>query len=204
MKKKLALNFKETNDMELCKIAGTVVHNMTDNEYLPDPGMMIIELRELSNQLTKAISEAGRRDLEKIAIKNQVKALLIKKLKEIGAFVTAESKGAETTLLSSGFPVFKPVDEIILKQPTLFRIKPGPKQGEIIMQVRRVEGAKSYLYRWTPDPATKDSIWQSIIDTKCKKTITGLPLGVNYCFQMAAIGSNSQIIYTAVQSRYIS
>ncbi|WP_205509793.1 hypothetical protein [Longitalea arenae] len=204
MKRKLALNFKETKDSDLYLIANYVVESMTDNEYFPDPGMMIIELREISTQFSQAMSEAGNKDRVKIAIKNDLKVLLIKKLKEVGAFVRNESKGAETPMFSSGFPIFTPREEIILKAPTHFKVLPGANPGEILMKVRRVHGAKSYQYRWTPDPITPASVWQSEIDTRCKRVIRGLPLGINYWFEMIAIGSNSQMVYTQRLSRYIS
>lgn len=204
MEKRLALNFKETKDEDLYKIASVVTYHMTENEYFPDPGMLIIELGEITAQFWQAMSDAGSKDRIKISIKNDLKALLIKKLKEVGEFVKTESKGTETAMLSSGFPLFTPKEEIILKPSTDFKILPGRSPGEIIMKTNRINGAKSYLYRWTPHPITKESLWQSEIDTRCKKVIKGLPLGINYCFQMAAIGSNSQIIYTAIQSRYIS
>lgn len=204
MKIKLALNFKETNDGDLSNIAFSVVQHMEGNEYFPDPGMLIIELREISNQFLKAMAEAGKRDLEKISIKNDVRKLLIKKIKQVGEFVKEESKGAETAMISSGFSLFKPVDEIILKKPTDFTIKPGHNQGEIIMQVRRVEGARSYMYEWTPAPFTQESVWESVLDTRCKRVISGLPLGINYCFRMAAVGARKQIVCTDVKSRYIS
>jgi len=206
MEKRLALNFKETNDGELYRIASVVTYNMNENgaEYFPDPGMLIIELGEITAQFSQAMSDAGSKDRVKIAIKNNLKVLLIKKLKEVGEFVKTESKGSETAMLSSGFPLFTPKEEIIIKPPTDFKILPGRSAGEIIMKINRVHGAKSYLYRWTPFPVTKDSLWESEIDTRCKKVITGLPLGINYSFQMAAIGSKSQIQYTTPLTRYIS
>jgi hypothetical protein len=206
MKIKLALNFKETNDGNLSNIAFSVVDHMDGNEYFPDPGMLIIELRETSNQFLNAMSEAFRKDLLKIAIKNNVRVILIKKLKEVGEFVKVESKGSEAALLSSGFPVFKPTDEIKLKTPTPadFIIKPGSNPGEIIMQVRRVKGARSYMYQWAPAPYTRESDWESVLDTCSKRVISNLPLGINYCFRMAAIGAHKQIVYTEIKSRYIS
>ncbi|MFL5745526.1 MAG: hypothetical protein ACJ751_12725 [Niastella sp.] len=72
------------------------------------------------------------------------------------------------------------------------------------MQISRVKGARSYLYQWTPNPVTSESIWQSIPGTRCKKTIKSLPLGVNYAFRMVAIGSRNQLLYTNILSRYIS
>jgi len=201
---KLLMNFKETREGDLCTLGNAVANKMTDNEHFPDPGMLIIELRELSNQFQCALSDALSRDVEKIGVKNSIRLLLIQKLKQVSEFVIKESKGADVALLSSGFNLYKPVDEVVIKAPANFKIKPGPNPGEIIMQVSRVKGARSYLYQWTPNPVTSDSVWQSIPDTRCKKTITRLPLGVDYAFRMAAVGSRNQLLYTNILSRYIS
>jgi hypothetical protein len=204
MKRKINLNFKDIHDSDLNMLAFRVAERMTNNEYFPDPGFLVIELNELCPQFNKAVAHVGSRDMEKIAHKNNLRALLIKKLKEVGDFVIKEAKGAELPLISSGFPLIKPVDEIILGSPEDFIIMPGPKPGEIIMKVSRVRGARSYLYQWTPAPLTNESVWESIADTRCKKVISKLPLGVNYFFRMAAIGSRNQIIYTKPLSRYVS
>ena len=204
MKKKLSLNFKETTDSDLAMLAFTVAEKMTENEHFPDPDMLIIELREIHNQFFEAVVEARSRDLVKIAIKNDLRILLIKKLKEVGEFVKVHSEDLELPLITSGFTLIRPEDEIILKSPENFKIMPGPNPGEMILKVRRVRGARSYLYQWTPAPLTKESLWESIPDTRCKKVISKLPLGVNYLFRMAAIGSRNQIIYTAPLSRYVS
>jgi hypothetical protein len=204
MKKKLLLNFKETRDSDLNMLGHTVATRMTDNENFPDPGMLIIELHEISKQFHQALTDAWSRDREKIEIKNRIRDLLIQKLKQVGQFIITEANGAELSLLSSGFDFYKPVNEVVIKAPTNFKIKPGPNPGEIIMQVKRVKGARSYLYQWTPNPVTPESIWQSIPDTRCKKTIQKLPLGIDYAFRMAVVGSRNQLLYTNILTRYIS
>ncbi len=204
MKKKLSLNFKETPDSDLAMLAKIVAQKMTGNEYFPDPDMLIIELEETSKQFFAAVVDAKSRDLEKIAYKNQLRTIAIKKLKQVGEFVLTHSAGKELPLISSGFTFVKTEDEVILKSPDDFKIMPGPKPGEMILKVSRVKGARSYLYQWTPAPLTNESVWESIADTRCKKVISKLPLGVNYLFRMAAIGSRNQIIYTQPLSRYVS
>jgi hypothetical protein len=204
MKRRLALNFKETRDADLYIVACRVYSKMIENENFPEPGMLIIELGEITKQFENAMSEAAFGDRVKIAIRNDVRALLIKKLKKVGEFVQNEANGAETLLFSSGFPIIKPLEEIYLRSPGDFKIMPGPKPGEIIMKVRAVKGARSYQYEWTPAPAGPDSKWETITDTRCKKVISGLPLGVNYCFRMAVVGARSRVVYTEVLSRYIS
>lgn len=204
MKKKLALNFLETSDSELHTLAGRVISCMTGNEHFPDPGMFIIELNETNNQYIQALADSGLGDRVKVAMKNDLRALLIRKLKQIAEFVQDHANGSELRLVSSGFPTVKPTGDIVLKEPVDFEIMPGPQPGDMILKVRRVIGARSYLYQWTPAPLTSESVWESIADTRCKRVISGLPLGINYCFRMAAIGSRNQIIYTTPLSRYIS
>jgi hypothetical protein len=204
MKRRLALNFKGTRDADLYVVAYRVYERMIINDNFPDPGMLIIELGELNQQFQSAMTEAAYGDRVKLSIKNDVRALLVKKLKKVGEFVQNEADGAETILFSSGFPLIKPLEEIYLGAPGDFKIQPGKNPGEIIMKMRAVRGARSYQYEWTPAPVGPDSKWEIITDTRCKKTISGLPLGVNYCFRMAVIGSRSKVIYTEVLSRYIS
>src|SRR5690349_13297627 len=115
MKKKLSLNFKETSDSDLAQLAITVAEWMNGNEHFPDPDMLIIELREIGHQFFKAVADAKSRDLEKIAIKNNVRVLAIKKLKQVGEFVLTHSAGKELPLVTSGFTLIKPVGEIVLK-----------------------------------------------------------------------------------------
>jgi hypothetical protein len=204
MKKKLSLNFKETTDSDLAQLAFTVAEKMTENEHFPDPDMLIIELQETGKQFFHAVADAKSRDLEKVALKNNLRVLTIKKLKQVGEFVLTHSAGKELPLVTSGFTLIKPVGEHILKSPKDFKIMPGRNPGEMILKVSRVRGARSYLYQWTPAPLTKESVWESIADTRCKKVISDLPLGVNYIFRMAAVGARNQIIYTQPLSRYVS
>jgi len=114
MKRKLCLNFKETKDSDLAMLAFTVVNNMTGNDHFPDPDMLIIELRETGKQFFDAVADSRSRDLEKIAHKNNLRVILIKKLKEVGEFVKIHAKEAELPLITSGFTLIRPADEIIL------------------------------------------------------------------------------------------
>lgn len=204
MKRRLALNFKGVKDADIWMLAHHVFTKMNGNEKFPDPGMLIIELGEITRQFHEAMQDASLGDRLKIAIKNDVRALLVKKLKQVGEFVNTHSNENEYLLWSSGFDLIKPVGEIKLKNPSDFQILPGPQPGEITMKIRGIKGARSYLYQWTPAPVTPQSVWQSIADTRCKKVISGLPLGINYCFRMAAVGARNQVVYTQVLSRYIS
>jgi hypothetical protein len=115
--------------------------------------------------------------MEKVAIKNDLRNLLIGALKQLGQHVALVAKGNVALLLSSGFPLTKSKGETVLSEPQDFKVSAGRNYGEVILKIKRVPGTKSYLYQYTPDPITEASVWKSIIGTRCKKTIKDLPLG---------------------------
>lgn len=204
MSKRLALNFRKLKDHDLYMLAMMVVHHLADNEYFPDAAPMLPPIRETVEQFNIAMSQAHRGDILKINIKNDYKEKLIPLLRDLGEWIEEKANGAETLLLSSGFPIAKARGEVELQSPAGFRILPGKNNGEIIMKMKRMIGAKAYLFQYAPDPLTDESQWQTIYGTQCKKTITNLPLGVKYLFRMAVIGARDQIVYTSILSRYIA
>jgi hypothetical protein len=204
MNKELSMNFKQYNEPELNKLTSIIVASITDNTYFPHSEPMLSELNTLQIQHMKAMADAATGDTVKISIRNDIKVKMISVLKQLGEYVELESKGKMTPLLSSGFPLLKGGGPVVLSKPTGFRISPGPKNGEILMRVQRVVGAKSYLYQYTRDPLTKESVWETETSTRCQHVLSGLPLGVNFWFRMAAIGPRNQIVYTEPLSRYIS
>lgn len=204
MKKPLVLNFKPIPDPQFQLIVTNVVAKMAGNKYFPDAGPMVNEMSELIKEFRHAMAEAHTRDIYKVEIKNRIKLRLIEKMKQLGEHVINVAKGSQLILISSGFHLAKHNGQAILTTPTGFKIMPGRNNGEIIMQLNRVLGAKTYLYQYTPHPVTEDSTWQIIYCTRCKKTLKNLPLGENFWFRMAAIGAHDQIVYTELLNRYIS
>lgn len=204
MKKKLTLSFRKFKDPDLFNMAMLICQNLTDNEYFPEIEPMVTPIRETAEQFRSAITQAFMGDILKINIKNDYREKLIPLLRELGEYVEKKANGVDTVLFSSGFLMTKSREDVELQQPTEFRIQPGKNNGEIIMQVKRVLGAKTYMYQYTRDPLTENSQWETVYSTQCKKVITNLPLGVNFLFRMAAIGARDQIVYTRILNRYIS
>lgn len=203
MKKKLALNFKETRDQDLSLLALSIVDKMTNNEHFPGSGHMVTELKQVQDQFRNALVHARSRDVEKVSHKKDIRLIMIKKMKELGEYVLTAAKNEETPLISSGFPLAKHAGETTIHRPDGFKIMTGANEGEIIMQARRVPGAKSYIYQYTREPLTKESVWETIVDTRCKKIITNLPPGVKFVFRMAAVGPKNQVAFTEALRRYV-
>lgn len=199
----LTLNFKRLADAELAKQAGMIGEGMNNNEYFPWAQPIAQNLKIMTDEYWKAISDAGTRDIVKAAFKNQYRERLIDIMRSLGMRVMMEAKGQDTQLLSSGFPVAKRGGLVNLVPPTVFRVYPGEASGEIILQINRVIGAKSYIYQYTPFPLTPQSVWETVHGTRCKVVLTGLTPGVQYCFRMGAIGARKQVVYSQVIIRYV-
>jgi hypothetical protein len=204
MNRKLALSFRKFNENDLVSFALAIVDNLTDNERFPEAKPMLAPILATANQLRLAVTGASLGDSLKIIIKNDLKEKLIVLLREMGDWIEKHSNGDELALISSGFKLAKPRKEISLQNPVEFVIMPGKNNGEIIMQVKRVKGAKAYMYQYTPDPLTDDSKWETINSTRRKIVLTKLPLGVKFLFRMAAIGPRNQVVYTDILQRYIA
>ena len=204
MNKKLSLNIRKHKDGELNNYARCILHSLTDNEYFPDVAPLLTPIRETSDQYQTALYSSFNGDILYINIKNDLREKLILQLRELGEWIQKRSNGAEIPLKSTGFLITKPKEAIELTEPTEFRILPGKNNGEIIMKVKRVIGAKAYLFQYTPDPLTPESKWEAFYCTTCKKTITNLPLGVKYLFRIAVIGPRDQVLYTNILTRYIA
>lgn len=204
MSRKLALNFRKYNEPDLITVAYRVAGKLTNNEHFPEVKTLLSPIIETAKQLQSAVVNASDGDTLKIIIKNDFKEKLIALLRELGDWIEKQSNDDELALVSSGFKLAKPRKEISLQNPVEFIILPGKNMGEIIMQVKRVNGAKAYVYQYTPDPLTDNSKWETINSTKRKIVLKQLPLGVKFLFRMAAIGARNQVVYTETLFRYIA
>ena len=192
------------SDLTLQQLAQNIGFNLIDNEYLPNAGEYGKELSELGREFLRAITEASLRDLLKISMKNDLREVVIRKLRAAGEYVIEMAQGHETALISTGFPMAERKGPTVISEPKDFRILPGTNNGEIVMQVKRVPGAKTYIYQYTPDPLTPDSNWETVYSTRSKKSIMNLPLGVKFGFRVGVIGTNEQVLYTKVLFRHVA
>ncbi|WP_205511951.1 hypothetical protein [Longitalea arenae] len=204
MKKELALNFRKYNDSELDEIAIYICRKLTNNEDHPDIEPLLAPVRITAEQFQHARRDASFGDTQKILIKNDLKEKLISLLRELGEIIQLKSKGDEWLLIRSGFEIAKPPKKTVLEKPREFEVLPGKNNGQIILQAKRVKGAKAYLYQYTPGPLRADNAWETVNSTKRKIVISDLPLGINFFFRMAAVGSRNQVVYSEILSRYIA
>lgn len=203
MSRTLALNFVRLSDGSLSLTAMFVVNKMANNKYFPQTAAQVNEISKLLDAFKAAVANASTGDRAKAATKNELRAQLIAAMQQLGRYVILEAQGSELLLLRSGFPLTKKSRRTGLGAVDDFKVLPGQESGEIILQVKRITGAKSYVYQYTPVPVTSQSNWQTVYGTTCKTVLRGLTPGVQYGFRMGGVGARQQVVYTEVIVRYV-
>jgi hypothetical protein len=77
-------------------------------------------------------------------------------------------------------------------------VKPGPSSGGLWVSLTSVPGAESYEYKLTTDPSLPIHQWSSVGCRNVKRLIEGLVPGQRYYICVAALGKNSQYVYSPV------
>ena len=204
MNRKLALNFRQYNDSELDEIAYYICDSLRNNEDWLEIQTLLPPIEATLIKFQHYRSEARGGDTNMIIVKNDLKEKLISLLRELGETIQLKAKGDEWLMIRSGYDLAKPPKKTNLEKPEEFKVLPGHMNGQIILQAKRVKGAKAYLYKYTRGPVDNNTQWETITSTKRKIVISNLPLGIQFFFQMAAIGSRNQVAYTNIVPRHIA
>jgi hypothetical protein len=149
-----------------------------------------------NTRLNAATSSRSRLD---IILKNDAREELLNVLYLLGINIESLSGQDLSKMATSGFVLSSQGGySAPLDVPSNFRLKPGKNQGELIMAIKKVTHALSYIFEYTIGAATADSKWESRGSSSKEFTFTNLPRGVEISCRVAAIGSRGQEVYSAV------
>ena len=71
-------------------------------------------------------------------------------------------------------------------------------RGQAALRVKKVSGAKVYMYQYTKVQPADESVWLSVGSSDREHTFTDLESGVRYWFRVVAIGINKQVAFSPV------
>jgi hypothetical protein len=174
---------------------------MKDNAQFPNPTPALADVEKALADYSEALSNAGKRDREKIAIKDDRKAALKLMLADLAHYVTQVSKGDRALLLSSGFDLnaqrVKPLEappklEVDIEVP-----------GQATTRIKRVPRARAYVHGYTADPLTTSSVWISETTTVPEHTFTVMATGGRFWFRILVIAQNGDRVYWEPVTRVI-
>ncbi|MDQ2721548.1 MAG: hypothetical protein M3Z26_17560 [Bacteroidota bacterium] len=139
-----------------------------------------------------------------MAAKNQARLALTDNLKVLGNYVTLTANGDRQKLISSGFDLRKAGEPVpLLTKPKNMQAKDGPNPGECSVSVDGTKEARSYLYQYTLDPITENSVWFTESGTSRSFTFTKMARNKMYWFRIGAVGTFGQLIYSDIVNRIV-
>lgn len=200
---RISTKYRTSSDMKLLKFGYQISDIMDNNPIYTNSPLVKAVLQKSCDDFRVAGSMAGRKDRALLSAKNDRKADLIKDLDILNAHVTETCKGDKTMLLQSGFDIAGLKNESKDLQPIKEVTVLSELPGAVSISVKRVVGAKSYVFQYTEDPLTSDSVWVSETSLNREHTFTNLTSVTRYWFRVIAIGKGNQTVYSPPVARVI-
>ncbi len=202
-KSKIKLNFASFSDAELEARSFGIIAAMTGNPHFTAPSPSLDDLSNSLKLFSDALALAKTGDRVKAVYKNQLRENLDNLLTKLATYCTYIAQGDRFILASSGFSLTAEVNATkILGAPQNFSVEVGRTNGEALVYVNPVANAKSYLFRWGTAPIANDT-WMHTVSSQPRLTIPGLLSATTYSFQIGAVGSKGQLVFTDIISKLV-
>jgi hypothetical protein len=189
--------------MKLLKFGYQIPDTMNGNPVYADTKPTQPVLHTACDNFRLACSLSNRKDRTLLSAKNDRKAELVRVLDELNEYVTATCKGDKTMLLQSGFDLVGLKNESQGLQPISEVKVISELPGTATIRVSKVAGAKSYVFQYTIDPLSPDSVWVSETNLGREHTFNNLNSVARYWFRVIAIGKGNQNVYSPPVARVI-
>ncbi len=180
----------DDSDGQLILDINDIITGMTGNASYPTPSPTLAAVTAALNTFTTALSNASGGGVVLTSAKNAARAGLVALVRELANYVQVACKGDITVLLSSGFPIQKPVRNPVgqLPVPSNLTVSLGTYTGQLNASASPVFGAAVYNWRLTT-AAAQTTVVQSAQTTAASNTFTGLTPGIVYNAEVNAVGA---------------
>ncbi len=187
--------YNSWSDKTLATESMKIQTNMADNPFFPTTVPTMDVFSTAAGDFVTSLARAGTRDINAVAAKNAKRDTLIAFCIQLGNSVVTTANGEIELLVSSGLPMRKRPQPVVIGNPTNFRITNGINPGELDLRVDTMKGASSFVFEYTEYPPTDASVWQRTTCSTSRCTISGLTAGKKYWFRVAAIGRKGQQVW---------
>ena len=185
--------FDGLTDSELTAKVRFILSEMTGNSNFPTPNPAIAVVTTALEELDAAVVAAESGGTYEKAVRDDKREVLISLVHNLSSYVLYTAAGDRLVAQSSGYSIAKlptPQDPIVKAQSQV--LTEGDEPGQLRYSFNRVKGARSYMYQFTQDPLTENSVWQSRVGTVRKTVLTGITSKEKYWVRVVAIGINGQ------------
>lgn len=190
---RILMTFNYCRAGDLIKITRRILDSLKENIQFPNPTPLLAEIEKALEEFITALSAAGKRDREKVAIKDRKQADLLQMLTELAYYVTQVCKGDKAMLLSSGFDINSDAGSA-QKLPPKLQVELG-MPGQVTTSVNKITKARAYVHQYTADPLTPQSVWSGETTAKATHIFTGLESAARIWFRVIVIGKDGEPMY---------
>ena len=191
--KKIKFEYRYYTDGTILVFSKTVVIALTANAFFPTISPTLATLQTAITAYDDALALAKEGGKANIGAKNARKQELIVILDSIALDLMKTADGNEEMLLTTGYPLTKTRQpKPPMGVPVIDKIENGEGLGQLVVTVRTLPGARTYMFEYTPEPLTADSEWASQNSTSIKALLSGLESGKKYWCRVVALGSGNQ------------
>ena len=166
----------------------------------PNPTPTMTALNTACDAYFAAWQAAKGGDKVLIEQKNVARQTVIAMLYQLGHYVLMVANGNRLVAVESGITLAKEPSPIVITRPVDLKAEYGRQPGELVVSVKGVKGAASYIHQYTTDPTLKEENWTIIYCTQAKCTLEGLTPGTTYYLRVGAVGKD-QVLYSDVASK---
>ena len=199
---KIVLNLFSLSDGALEDLGLAVAAAMNGNTHFPEPEPSLAALNDSIKAYSDALALAKTRDKVKVAIKKDLKEVLLTDLRKLISYCSMVAAGDRAKLVSSGFPVNAETASFkMLPAPENLTVKTGINSGEAIVSINRIANARAYLLYYKS--AAGNGEWLHATNSLPRFTLSGLEALSLYQFKMGAIGIKGQITCTEIITKAV-
>jgi hypothetical protein len=196
--------YNSWSDTKLSTETARIQLAMDRNPAFPSPSPDMTVFGAAVTAYQTQLAKAATRDANAVAAKNSRRAELIALCEQLGNSVAMTAQGNVEALVSTGLPLRKKPEGVVLEAPSNFRITNGVNSGELDVKVDSQKGATGFGFDYTEDPPTTESVWVKTICSTSRCTIKGLTPGKRYWFRPLVTGRKGQMVVgDMLQSPYV-
>ncbi len=190
-------------DLELLGKVRYIITAITGNTSFPTPEPTLAALTTQADDFEQAINDALAGGSYDKSVRDNKKLELVDSIHNLSYYVLFTAKGDRLVAESSGLPIAKdPTPTPPLEKASALVLSDAQNAGEMQLLFTKVQGAKSYMYQISLDPADETK-WVTTYGTLRKTLFTGLTSGTKYYVRVVALGTNRQVVYSDVVARVV-
>lgn len=186
--------FNSWPDKKLATEGKQIELSMLNNPAFPSPEPSITTFSEAVAAFIDQLGKAGSRDATAVAAKNSKRFELVQLCNSLVNSVTSTANGNREMLVSTGLPLRKVPQPVVLRSPQNFMVTNGINPRELNLRIK-ANKAKSNIFEYTEDPPTETSVWTRFTCTTSRFTVSGLQSGKRYWFRVASVGGRNQLAW---------